>query len=397
MNTLGTDKLMRPTSTAPVASSTPASVGEADLHACVALMRTGSRSFFAASRLLPQRVRASSIALYAFCRVADDIVDSGQHSLDGALALLSQRLDAIYAGRPQDHVEDRALAIVVRRHALPRALLDALLDGFAWDAQGRRYDTLEDLHDYGARVAGSVGAMMCWIMGVRHAQGLARACELGVAMQLTNIARDVGEDARNGRLYLPRSWLAEAGIDADAWLRDPVCTPALQGVIGRLLREADRLYGQSTAGVAMLPRDCRSAILAARYIYAEIGQQLRRDGLDPVNQRAVVPTTRKLVLLACAGVQSGWIGRSGVPVPPLAAIAYLVEHCGEAADSARDGSARSVAQRVEWMLTLFERLEAQRIEQRTRRYLSGDPDRRVNFGDHVTTSSGPGGHARRMN
>jgi 15-cis-phytoene synthase len=339
---------------------------EADLQACVALMRTGSKTFFAASRLLPQRVRASSIALYAFCRVADDMVDGGEYSLSEAMALLSQRLDAIYAGEPRDHVEDRALAIVVQRHQLPRALLDALLDGFAWDAEGRRYQTLEDVHDYGARVAGSVGAMMCWIMGVRAPQALARACELGVAMQLTNIARDVGEDARNGRLYLPRQWLAEVGVDADAWLQRPVCTPALQGVIERLLKEADRLYCQSTAGVAMLPRDCRSAILAARYIYAEIGQQLRRDGLDPVGQRAVVPTSRKLVLLACAGVQSGWIGRPDVPAPPLAAIAYLVEHCGGPADAAVASSPRSVTQRVEWMLDLLERLEAQKIEQRSR-------------------------------
>lgn len=366
MNPQTADSLaLRPTGAPDGSTQMP--VGEADLQACIALMRNGSRTFFAASRLLPPRVRASSIALYAFCRVADDIVDSGLHRLDEAMALLSQRLDAIYAGRPQDHVEDRALAIVVRRHGLPRALLDALLDGFAWDAEGRHYETLEDVHDYGARVAGSVGAMMCWIMGVRHAQALARACELGVAMQLTNIARDVGEDARNGRLYLPRRWLAEAGIDADAWLANPVCTPELQSVIGRLLQEADRLYCQSTAGVAMLPRDCRSAILAARYIYAEIGQQLRRDGLDPVNQRAVVPTARKLVLLACAGVQSGWIGRPGVPAPPLAAIAYLVEHCGGTAADGGDGAGtRSLSQRVEWMLTLFERLEAQKLEQRAR-------------------------------
>ncbi len=144
------------------------------------------------------------------------------------------------------------------------------------------------------------------------------------------------------------------------------CPPALQGVIERFLQEADRLYGQSTAGVALLPRDCRSAILAARHIYAEIGQQLRRDGLDPVNQRAVVPTSRKLVLLACAGVQSGWVGRPNVPAPPLAAIAYLVEHCGGHQHAAGSASTRSEIGRVGWMLDLMERLEAQRIEQRAR-------------------------------
>lgn len=344
----------------------PLPCAEQDLQACVALMRTGSRTFFAASRLLPARVRASSIALYAFCRVADDMVDSGDMAIDEAMRVLFGRLDRIYAGDPLDCVEDRALAVVVQRHALPRPLLEALLDGFAWDAQARRYDTLEQVHDYGARVAGSVGAMMCWIMGVRSPQALARACELGVAMQLTNIARDVGEDARNGRLYLPRQWMAQAGLDADAWLLQPMGSPALQSVVARLLEEADRLYEQAAAGIAQLPRDCRSAILAARLIYAEIGQQLRRDGLDPCARRAVVPTSRKLVLLACATVQAGWVGRSAAAAPPLAAIAYLVDQCNTLEQTAFSSgiSTRPFNQRVGWMLEMFERVEARRLEDR---------------------------------
>ena len=92
------------------------------------------------------------------------------------------------------------------------------------------------------RLSAAVGAMMCVLMGVRDANALARACDLGVAMQLTNIARDVGEDARNGRLYLPRQWLREAGIDADAWLRAPRFDAAIAGVVGRLLQEAEVLY-----------------------------------------------------------------------------------------------------------------------------------------------------------
>ena len=89
----------------------------------------------------------------------------------------------------------------------------------------RRYETLQDLDAYAARVAGSVGAMMTLVMGQRAPEIVARACDLGVAMQLTNIARDVGEDARAGRLYLPLQWLREAGIDPDAWLAKPVFTP----------------------------------------------------------------------------------------------------------------------------------------------------------------------------
>ena len=98
---------------------------------------------------------------------------------------------------------------------IPRALPEALLEGFAWDAAGRRYETLDEVEHYAARVAGCVGAMMTLVMGRRDPAILARACDLGVAMQLTNICRDVGEDARAGRLYLPLAWLRDNGIDPD--------------------------------------------------------------------------------------------------------------------------------------------------------------------------------------
>ncbi len=168
-----------------------------DLAECRALIRTGSLSFHAASRLLPGRVRDPALALYAFCRVADDEVDEGGDKTDAVLRL-RDRLDLIYAGRPRAAAPDRAFAAVVEGFEMPRALPEALLEGMAWDAVGRRYDTLSGVLDYSARVAAAVGAMMCVLMRVREADALARACDLGLAMQLTNIARDVGEDARAG-------------------------------------------------------------------------------------------------------------------------------------------------------------------------------------------------------
>jgi len=322
------------------------------------MMQGGSKTFFAASRLLPLRVRAAAIALYAFCRVADDLVDEGG-APEASLQMLKQRLDAIYAGTPSDCVEDQALAIVVQQYQLPRILLDALLEGFAWDAAGRRYESLQDLHTYCARVAGTVGAMMCWIMGAHQERTLARACELGVAMQLTNIARDVGEDARNGRLYLPTDWLMDAGVDPARWLAQPTCSEAIRGLTERLLQEADGLYSQAQAGIAELPPDCRGAILAASMIYGEIGQQLRRDGLDSVSQRTVVGTRRKLMLLASAWAQAGWITTRGAQPAPLQAVRFLIEGC--VADERARAQAffpnRAMPQRVEWVLGLLERLE----------------------------------------
>ena len=343
----------------------------ADLQACVAMMQGGSRTFFAASRLLPPRVRAAAIALYAFCRVADDLVDEAPAGDTRPLRVLAERLDAIYAGTPHDHVEDHALALVVQQHGLPRHLLDALIEGFAWDASARVYETIEDVQAYGARVAGSVGAMMCWIMGPRDAATLARACELGVAMQLTNIARDVGADAQLGRLYLPRQWLREAGIAPEAWLAAPRFDAALGQVVARLLQEADRLYALGQTGIAALPPDCRAAILAAGLIYAEIGVQLRREGLNSVDKRTVVSTGRKLVLLASAWTQARFIYVPARISPPLAAIEGLVQACSaQNSDTQRSGPGwfpnRAMPQRVAWMLELLERREHERLQRRTR-------------------------------
>lgn len=333
-------------------------LASADLQACVAMMQGGSKTFFAASRLLPLRVRAGAIALYAFCRVADDLVDQPGGG-EASVRVLHARLDRIYASTPTDCVEDHALSLLVQQTALPRHLLDALLEGFAWDAAGRTYETIEDVHAYGARVAGSVGAMMCWIMGQQQPATLARACELGVAMQLTNIARDVGEDARNARLYLPRAWLREAGLEPEEWLRAPSASPALRSVVARLLDEADSLYQRAIHGVAELPADCRAAILAAGQIYAEIGHQLRREGLDSVNHRTVVSTSRKLMLLASSWGQVRWIRQQLQPPSPLAAIAALVDGCaGQRPQVAMSGFPnRALPQRVAWVFDLLERRE----------------------------------------
>jgi 15-cis-phytoene synthase len=333
-----------------------------DYEACQELMRGGSKTFFAASRLLPSRVRGPAIALYAFCRVADDAIDFSDDRVS-ALAALNERLRRVYAGDPMGYVPDRALAAVVREFDLPLELVAALLEGFEWDAEGRRYETIEDLQAYGARVAGSVGAMMAVVMRTRGEQALARACDLGVAMQLTNIARDVGEDARFGRLYLPLAWMREAQLDPDSWLKNPVFDARIASVIDRLIKAADVLYQRSEHGIGQLPRDCRPAIRAARLVYAEIGRELEKAGLDSVNHRAVVSGKRKLALLARA------TGAALVaPADPtrhfdaLPANQFLVAAARLPADNALTvgGQAprRTFEERARWTAELFERLEA---------------------------------------
>ncbi|TCZ65980.1 phytoene/squalene synthase family protein [Roseicella aquatilis] len=330
----------------------------ADLAACRALLAGGSKSFHAASRLLPRRVAEPATALYAFCRVADDAIDldPGPAVLDG----LRARLALAHAGRPLPMPADRALAAVIAHYGIPRALPEALLEGFAWDRAGRRYETLSDLTAYAARVAGTVGAMMALLMEERRPAVLARACDLGIAMQFTNIARDVGEDARAGRLYLPLGWLREAGLAPEAWLAAPTFDARLGAVVARLLAAAEDLYRRSEAGIAQLPLACRPGIGAARRIYAAIGQEVARGGHDSVSRRATVSGRRKLALLARS------LGGAVLPVPEAASpclpeARFLVEAvAAEPWHRLPSPPARALGERVGWMVDLFLRLEQER-------------------------------------
>lgn len=337
----------------------PAYSRPADLAACREMIRCGSRSFHTASLFLPDAVREGAYALYGFCRLSDDAVDVDGGDA-GAVERLRSRLDRIYGGEPMPHAVDRALADAVGRFAVPRAVFEALLEGLAWDAEGRRYETIEEVFDYAARVAGSVGAMMAALMGARSPDLVARACDLGVAMQLTNIARDVGEDARNGRLYLPRAWMREAGLDPDAFLAAPAFSPELAGVVARLLATADDLYSRADGGIARLAPTFRPAIFAARHLYAEIGGQLAARGLDSVSRRTTVSAARKLWLLGRAFRSALSPPAGAADAPPLAANRFLVEAVVREAQrlpQVASDRRRSLRDDFAWTVELFSTLE----------------------------------------
>jgi phytoene synthase len=323
------------------------SLDKTDLAACRHLLRGGSKSFFAASLLLPPRIKNAATALYAFCRVADDLIDLGDDP-KRAVLLLHLRLDAAYAGTPHDDPIDRAFAAVVADKKIPKTLPAALIEGLAWDSEGRRYKNFEALLDYAARVAGAVGVMMALVMGVRDRENLARAADLGVAMQLTNIARDVGEDARAGRFFLPLDWCAAAGLDAESFLKKPEFSATLGVIVKNLLDEAEILYARAESGIANLPIDCRVGIAAARRIYAAIGHDVAAQKFNSVGRRARVSTAEKIRLALHAAADAAWL-TAGNLQPALPANLFLLE--GAAEDALPDPRAFIK------LLNLFERLE----------------------------------------
>jgi 15-cis-phytoene synthase len=335
----------------PTRSSDRAFADPDDLAACAALLRQGSRTFHAASLVLPRTLRDPATALYAFCRLADDAVDLGGDDAN-AVAVLHARLDRAYAGHPLQIPADRAFAGAVRHFRIPRAVPEALLEGFAWDAEGRRYETFSDLVAYAVRVAGTVGAMMAALMGAREPRTSSPAPAIWASRCSSRTsAATSARTLAQAVIYLPLTWMRDAGIDPDAWLARPKHSAALGDVVRRLLAEADVLYERAAGGIGALPAPCRPGMHAARILYAEIGREVERRDADSVSTRAVVTSARKLQCLAAAGVAAATMPRrTAGPCRPEAR--FLVEALAVTAQPDRQYEGR-----VAWMVDLFDRLE----------------------------------------
>ncbi len=300
------------------------SPGEIEAHAQGAIDK-GSASFAAAARLFDRRTRSSVVLLYAWCRHCDDVIDGqtlGSRSLqaDGGglerLAGLMRETTAALDGAPGGPAF-AGLELVSRRHELAREDLYEHLEGFGMDVRGERYETLAHLLVYCHRVAGVVGLMMARIMGVRDAPTLARAADLGLAFQLTNIARDIVDDARAGRVYVPQDWIAEEGLSSDD-LGDPAHAGAVARLRKRLVLAAEPYYASARAGIDRLPRRSALAIAAAHGIYRRIGLKLVADASAPYDRRISTTSAEKLVEFGRAATiaASPRLRRGEPPVPP---------------------------------------------------------------------------------
>ncbi|MGE7368758.1 phytoene/squalene synthase family protein [Neorhizobium sp. NPDC001467] len=290
-----------------------------------AAIAQGSQSFAAAARLFDRATRDDAVMLYAWCRHCDDVIDGQTLGHDqqidfrrgqqARLDILRQKTSEALAGEGErgDPVFE-ALRRVVERHQIPQRHPAELLNGFEMDVCQRDYVTLSETLDYCYHVAGVVGVMMARIMGVRDAATLDRACDLGLAFQLTNIARDVVEDARAGRVYVPREILAKYGIGAiDPESRSQ--RPALHAAAVELLDIAERYYQSAQCGLPALPLRSAWAIATASRVYRAIGSKLRAAG--PAGWDRRISTTRAekagLLSLALGDVARSRVAKADLP------------------------------------------------------------------------------------
>lgn len=272
----------------------------------------GSRSFAAASRLFDRENRERAWLLYAWCRACDDIADGQDHGHgmtpgDGParLAEITEKTEAALAGQVVGDPAFDALRLFADEVKLPPALPRDLIAGFALDAVEWRPQSEQDLYQYCYHVAGVVGCMMALAMGVDPGDDatLDRACDLGLAFQLANIARDVGEDARAGRCYLPQDWLDAAGIPAGDLL-----APQYRDALGRLgVRLAERAAAYEASarfGTPALAFRSAWAVLAAADIYGAIARQVAALGPRAWDKRVATSGAAKIAMMARAWGQA---------------------------------------------------------------------------------------------
>ena len=285
-------------------------MSHADAAYCERVARTHARTFALASYLLPAPKRRAAFALYAFCRVADDMVDQAVAGREADVAIALDRyrrqLDHALEGSA-DAPLFRELGRVTREHAIPSTVLHELLDGVARDLAPTRYETWGELARYCEGVASSVGEMCTHVFGIAggpadRPAAVRHARTLGVAMQLTNILRDVGEDAGRARCYLPEEDLDAFDLRRDSVLSGEVSArdPRWRALMAFEVKRARALYDAALPGIALLAPDARGCATACARGYAAILDVLERTGYDSLTTRASVPTWSRLGVLVDA-------------------------------------------------------------------------------------------------
>lgn len=280
-------------------------------------IRDGSKSFRAASRLFDRRTRERAWLLYAWCRRCDDLADGqllgrpDENRPQGRIEEIRAKSFAALSGEPTGEPAFDALGEVAAECAIPHRFIHDHIEGFALDAAGWQPQNEADLVRYCYYVAGAVGCMMAVLMGVppEDEETLARAADLGKAFQLSNIARDLPEDQRAGRCYLPADWMAEAGLDPG----DPLRPDRREPLVALTLRLTDlaAMHERSALeGVRKLPFRSRWAVLAAARIYGAIGREVAARGASAWDERIVVRRRAKLGMMMGALAEAAGQPRS---------------------------------------------------------------------------------------
>lgn len=264
-----------------------------DFTVCESIIKHHSKSFYAAFSKLPQQKAMSVYAIYAFCRQADDLIDVEKSP--EKLEEMRRQLEAFQNGDCPDEPMWRALAVVFEHYPLNINYFYDMLEGQRRDAHFKQPETQEALEEYSYYVAGSVGLMLLPILSQEWQSIVEEAKELGKAMQITNILRDIGEDAAEARIYLPKEKMLAFGVTNEA-IHAHQKTPGFIALWEYEARRAEAAYEKSREMMPLIDEDCRGLLLAASYLYREILNAVRENNYQVFTRRHAVKASRKLIV-----------------------------------------------------------------------------------------------------
>lgn len=273
---------------------------------CRSITRYHAKTFYMATRFLPNQKQRGIFAIYSLCRYVDDLVDEAEdlveqqelsrQDVQRKLDSWKQKLQDTYDGRDHDNAILIAFSDVLKRHHIPIEMPFELMEGVCMDLFKNRYETFDELYDYSFKVASIVGLMTSQVFGYESREALGYAVDLGIAMQLTNILRDVGEDLRRDRIYLPKEDLDRFGVT-----EQELFNHSLNEQVIALLRfeinRTRRYYDRSDKGIALLSADSRLPVYLARQNYSRILDKIETNQYNVFDHRAYLNATEKLSIL----------------------------------------------------------------------------------------------------
>ncbi len=259
-----------------------------------------SKSFYISAKMLPRERRWATYALYGFCRYVDNLIDNPRHRSSQELMQEAQCLEKeiriAYRSGESEHPILKSFIIVARQYRIPLKFPLDLIKGVVMDIQTTRYRTFDDLYLFAYRVAGVVGLMMTHVLGYKNKKVFHYAEKLGIAMQLTNILRDIKEDKNMDRIYLPRTELEKFDVQ-ESDILDEKMTPNFRRLMAFQVERAQEYYNEANGGIKLLPADSRFAIYSASKIYNGILHKIEKRDYNPYIGRVFISKAKKMRIL----------------------------------------------------------------------------------------------------
>ncbi len=266
-----------------------------------------SKSFYFSARMLPKEQRWATFALYGFCRHCDNLIDTPRQRTEAEILreiqLLTEELKVAYNTGESQHPVIRAFIIITKAYGIPIEYPRDLLKGVAMDVEKARYKTFDELSLFCYRVAAVVGLMMTSVLGYKDKHAFEYAEKLGIAMQLTNILRDIKEDKEMGRIYIPQTELAQFGVTEQDIITEKM-TPQLQALMKFQVERADQYYTEAMPGIPLLKTESQYAIYSAAKIYRGILRKIEERDYNPFLSRVFVPSAQKIKILLREGLRT---------------------------------------------------------------------------------------------